>query len=463
MLPSIPENIVVHLGAPENDASNVTVPFRDYIKNVASSEIYPTWPEEAIKANVLAQISVALNRVYTGFYRNRGKSFDITNSPAYDQTFVYQRDIYSNISEIVDELIDSYIKREGNVEPLFAEFCDGIEVTCDGLYQWGSVELAQQGKNYLEILKSYYGDNIEIVQNVPIENIEISAPLRPLREGDSGSNVELIQRKLNRISSNFPGIPQIYPTDGFFDKSTTDAVKKFQEVFDLDADGIIGKATWNNINHVYNGVKRLYYINSEGLKLEDLSTQYESELKLGDASPSVFVLQYYLSYISLFYPSVSATATDGDFGTATQNAVISYQNTFGLEPTGIVDEATWYSIQDTYYSIIARVPYVFEEGLILPYPGRVLRVGVQGDDVKALQEYLNYLANTYNEIPKITADGDFGPATAEAVNAFINLFNLPTRPGRVNALVWNAIINAYDDLYIGNIVREEQFPGYGIG
>ena len=221
--------------------------------------------------------------------------------------------------------------------------------------------------------------------------------------------------------------------------------------------------TWNNINHVYNGVKRLYYINSEGLKLEDISTQYESELKLGDASPGVFVLQYYLSYISLFYPTVSAVATDGDFGTVTQNAVISYQKTFGLEPTGIIDEATWYSTQDTYYSIIARVPYVFEEGIILPYPGRVLRVGVQGNDVKALQEYLNYIANTYNEIPKITADGDFGPATAEAVNAFINLFNLPTRPGRVNALVWNAIINAYDDLYIGNIVREEQFPGYGIG
>ncbi len=268
MLPSIPENIVVHLGAPESDAENVTVAFRDYIKNVASSEIYPTWPEEAIKANVLAQISVALNRIYTGFYRNRGKSFDITNSPAYDQTFVYQRDIYSNVSDIVDELIDSYIKRQGNVEPLFAEFCDGIEVRCDGLYQWGSVELAEQGKNYLEILENYYGNDIEIVRNVPIENITISAPLRPLKEGDSGSNVELMQRKLNRISANFPGIPKIYPADGFFDKSTTDAVRKFQEVFNLSVDGIVGKSTWNNINHVYNGVKRLYYINSEGLKLE---------------------------------------------------------------------------------------------------------------------------------------------------------------------------------------------------
>ena len=172
--------------------------------------------------------------------------------------------------------------------------------------------------------------------------------------------------------------------------------------------------------------------------------------------------KYYLAYISLFYQTVSGTSTDGDFGPSTQSSVISYQNTFGLEPTGIVDESTWYSIQDTYYSIISRIPYIFEEGLILPYPGRVLRIGTEGNDVRSLQEYLNYLSNTYTEIPKITADGVFGPATAEAVDAFVNLFNLPTRPGRVNAQVWNAIISAYDDLYIGNIVRDEQFPGYGI-
>ena len=139
MEPRIPETIVVHLGSPDSNAANVTVSFADYIKNVASSEVYPTWPEEALRANILAQISVALNRVYTGFYRNQGKDFDITNSPAYDQTYVYQRDIFENVSEIVDEIFNSYIRREGNVEPLFAEFCDGIEVRCNGLYQWGSV------------------------------------------------------------------------------------------------------------------------------------------------------------------------------------------------------------------------------------------------------------------------------------------------------------------------------------
>ena len=310
MQPTIPEKIVIHLGSPDSDAPNVTETFADYIKNVASSEIYPTWPEEALRANILAQISVALNRVYTGFYRNRGKDFDITNSPAYDQTYVYQRDIYENISEIVDEIFNSYIRRNGNVEPLFAEFCDGIEVQCNGLYQWGSVELAESGLDYLEILRNYYGDDIEIVSGAPIENFEFSAPLIPLGVGDSGSGVELMQIRLNRISKNYPGIPKIYPVDGFFDTSTENAVKKFQEVFNLIPDGIIGTATWNSINYVYNAVKRLYSVNSEGLSLSEINTTYESELKLGDSSRNVYALQYYLAYISLFYPTVSQPATD---------------------------------------------------------------------------------------------------------------------------------------------------------
>lgn len=462
MLPAIPETITVHLGSPDSDAQNVTLSFPDYIKNVASSEIYPTWPNEALRANIMAQISVALNRVYTRFYRNRGKNFDITNSPAYDQTFVYQRDIYENISEIVDELFNSYIRREGNVEPLFAEFCDGIEVQCNGLYQWGSVDLANSGLNYVDILKNYYGDDIEIVRDVPIENITPAAPLRPLREGDSGNNVELMQIRLNRISTNFPGIPKIYPVDGFFDKNTTDAVKKFQEVFNLTPDGIIGSSTWNSINSIYNSVKKLYSVNSEGLRLSELDTQYESELRRGDSSPSVFALQYYLSYIALFYPAISAPTTDGDFGAATEASVLSYQKAFGLNQTGVVDEETWNSIQDTYYDILGRVPYEYDDGLILPYPGRVLRIGIDGNDVRALQEYLNYISNTYTEIPKINVDGSYGPSTANAVAAFVRLFNLPNNPNRVNAQVWNAIINVYDDLYVGNKVNEGQFPGYGI-
>ncbi|MBE6645160.1 MAG: spore cortex-lytic protein, partial [Ruminococcaceae bacterium] len=163
--PTIPENIVVHLGAPDDDAENVTVSFPDYIKNVASSEIYPTWPEEALKANILAQISVALNRVYTEYYRSRGKPFDITSSTAYDQSFVYQRDIYENISDLVDEIFNDYLRRDGFIEPLYATFCDGVEVSCDGLSQWGSVTAANNGNSAIEILRRYYGNDVEIVFN----------------------------------------------------------------------------------------------------------------------------------------------------------------------------------------------------------------------------------------------------------------------------------------------------------
>ena len=460
--PRIPETIVIHLGAPDSDALNVTESFPDYIKNVASSEIFPTWPDEAIRANVLAQISVALNRVYTRFYRNAGRNFDITSSPAYDQTYVYQRDIFDNVSDIVDELFDSYVRREGTVEPLFTQFCDGVEVQCNGLSQWGSVDLAEQGLSYEEILRRYYGNNIEIVRNVPVESITDPAPIIPLSEGDVGRNVELIQIRLNRISRNFPGIPKIYPQNGFFGESTTAAVRKFQEVFGLSPDGIVGKATWNKINFIYNSVKELYAITSEGLRLTELQTQYPGELGPGSSGDGVSTVQYYLSYISLFVPSVTRAAVDGDYGPTTENAVRSYQRSYGLTETGIVDEITWNSIESTYYGILRTIPYEYEEGVILPYPGRLLRVGTEGDDVLALQNYLNYISNTYPSIPKIAADGVFGPSTVNAVNSFRELFGLNTPPDRVGATLWNAIINIYDDLYQGNIVNEEQFPGYGI-
>lgn len=461
--PVIPEKIVVHLGAPSSNDQNVTVGFADYIKNVASSEIYPTWPREAIKANILAQISVALNRVYTEFYRASGRDFDITSSPAYDQTFIYQRNIFANISELVDEVFNSYIRREGFIEPLFATFCDGVEVNCNGLSQWGSVELAEQGLDAFEILKNYYGENIELVENVSVDNVESGAPSVPLQEGDSGREIEFIQTRLNRISGNFPGIPKIYPTDGFFDASTTDAVKKFQEVFNLTPDGIVGKSTWYRIQNVYNAVKRLQTVNSEGLKIEELSTQYTDTLSEGDASGGVITLQYYLDYISTFIPTVLGVSVDGSFGPGTRNSVISFQKTYNLPETGIVDREVWEQIQNTYYSLISSVPFEYSNGVLLPFPGRVLRAGLEGEDVRALQEYLNFIAKTYTSIPRITVDGVFGEQTSSALSEFKRLFNIPGNPERVSVQTWNAITNVYDDLYNGQIAREGQYPGYKIG
>ena len=461
--PRIPKNITIHLGSPSSDAMNVTESFPDYIKNVASSEIFPTWPREALIANILAQISVAMNRVFTAFYRNSGYNFDITNSPAYDQTYIYQRDIYENISEIVDEIFNSYIKREGFIEPLFAVFCDGVEVNCDGLKQWGSVELANQGLSYEQILKRYYGNDIVIVTDVPIDDIPSTAPPVPLQEGDTGRDVELLQRQLNRISVNFPGIPKIYPADGFFDASTTDAVKTFQDVFSLEADGIVGKATWNRIQLVYNSVKNLYYLNSEGLTIDDLATKFENDLTLGDSGEGVLSIQYYLSYIALFVPSVTSANMDGSFGENTKNSVISFQKTYSLEPTGTVDRATWDKIENVYLSFVNNTDFTYKKGGLYPFPGRILRQGIEGSDVKILQEYLNYLADYYPSIPKVTADGIFGAKTAEQVSAFKTVFNLPGTKDRVNAPTWNAISNIYDDLYTGNTVNEGQYPGYEIG
>lgn len=460
--PRIPEQIVVHLGAPDSDAQNVTVSFADYIKNVASSEIYPTWPDQALRANILAQISVALNRVYTEFYRSRGYNFDITSSPAYDQTFVNGRDIFGNISEIVDEIFDSYIRRQEFVEPLYAEFCDGIEVTCNGLYQWGSVELANEGVDFFTILQRYYGNDIVLETDVPVENIPTSAPPVTLREGDTGRDVELIQRKLNRISTNYPGIPKIYPVDGFFDSSTTDAVRKFQEVFGLDPDGLVGRATWNQIQFIYNAVKKLYTVNSEGLRITDVTTRFTDSLSEGDTGEGVLTVQYYLSYIALFIPSVIEANMDGSFGPATANAVRSFQRTYGLPENGIVDRATWDRMENVYYDMVSQIDYEFIGGRILPFPGRILREGVDGNDVRVLQEYLNYISRSYTEIPTVNVDGVFGPSTADQVRAFKRLFDIPGTPDRVNAPAWNAIANIYDDLYNGDGVNEGQFPGYTI-
>lgn len=460
--PVIPETIVVHLGAPDSDAENIRISFSEYIKNVASSEIYPTWPEEALRANILAQISVALNRVYTQFYRSRGYDFDITSSPAYDQTFVYQRDIFANVSEIVDEMFDSYIRKNGNVEPLYAEFCDGVEISCKGLEQWGSVALAEQGLGYLDILKRYYGDDISIVTNVPVGNIPPTYPSVVLSEGDTGREVELLQRRLNRISANFPGIPKIFPDDGFFGKNTTDAVKKFQEVFGLTPDGLVGRATWIEIQAAYNAVKRLYAVNSEGLKLEDLDTRYSSDLSEGARGDSVLTVQYFLNYISLFVASVLSTDYDGVYGPSTASSVRSFQRTYGLEESGIVNRETWDKIESVYYDIISGLNQSPSENAILPYPGRVLTVGSEGDDVRVLQQYLNFISNTYQSIPKLNVDGIFGASTAGAVSEFKKIFNIPGNPERVNAPTWNAIASIYDDLYTGRNVNDGQFPGYEI-
>ena len=460
--PYIPQNIVVHLGPPDSNAQNVTVPFPDYIKNVASSEIYPTWPESAIRANIYAQISFALNRIYTEFYRSQGYPFDITSSTATDQSFVYGRDIFDNISNIVDDIFDSYVQRQGFVEPLFTPYCDGIRVTCNGLSQWGSVDLAEAGLVPYNILTEYYGNDINIVTDVPVQNFEESVPDVPLRLGLLSGDVQDIQVRLNRISTNFPNIPKIYPTNGFFGPETEEAVRAFQRTFGLTVDGIVGRATWYQILYIYTAVKRLASLNSEGLTISEISTQFPEELSLGSRLPGVRAVQYFLDYVSQFVSTVPGVAIDGIFGTGTENAVRAFQETYGLPVTGVVDETTWDRLYNVYLGFVSSVPLEFREDGVVPFPGETLVLGSTGDAVRLLQEYLNYIGTTYTEIPRLTVDGEFGPATENAVLAFQNRFGILGIPGVVGPLLWLQITDVYEDIATGNRAIEGQYPGYTV-
>ena len=223
----IPNPITVHLGAPNSSASNVQVSFPDYVKNVASSEIYPTWPVPALTANIYAIITFALNRVYTEWYKSRGYNFDITNSTAYDQYFVYGRPIYDSISRIVDLIFNEYVRRRGQNAPYFTSFCNGTSVSCQGMSQWGTVTLANQGLTPIQILRSYYPDDIEIAETNAITNVLSSYPGTPLKIGSTGLDVQTIQTYLNRIRRNYPAIPVITDEAGRFGDSTLNAVRRF--------------------------------------------------------------------------------------------------------------------------------------------------------------------------------------------------------------------------------------------
>ncbi len=460
-LPYIPETITVHLGPPNQNAPNVTVPFVDYIANVASSEIYPTWPENAIRANIYAQISFALNRIYTEYYRIRGYDFDITNSTAFDQYFVNNRDIFENISQIVNEIFDSYIVRQGSVEPLFAQFCDGIRTTCDGLSQWGSVSLANEGYTPYEILQYYYGDNINLMTNTPVMSITSTLPDRLLRLGTAGDDVRQIQIRLNRISDNYPSIPKIAIPDGVFSFDTEDAVRRFQEVFSLPVDGIVGKSTWYAIQFIYNAVKRLNELNSEGIALSEVTQQYTEFLSPGSEGSEVQNVQYLLSYLAEFYNTIPPVSMDGIYGPATTSAVSAFQETFELPVTGEVDFDTWDVLYRTYLGFLETIPFQYTEGNILPYPGVPLRLGSNDESVRVLQEYLNFVSQFIDEIPTVNVTGYFGNQTQQAVLAFQRLEGIE-ETGTVGSVTWNALAELYSDLYNGSRLNEGQFPGYEI-
>lgn len=350
VIPFVPQNITVHLGYPSTAAANVTVPFTDYVKNVASSEIYPTWEESALVANIFAIVSFALNRVYTEFYRSRGYDFDITGSTAIDQAFVNGRGFFENISRLVDELFNDYMRRPGFVEPLAAKFCNGTTVTCEGLSQWGSQNLAQQGYGSLDILRSYYG-NIEIVNNAPIMGITSSYPGTALRRGSSGPYVVVIQVALNRIAQNYPAIPKLASVDGIFGSRTEASVRAFQQIFGLSVDGVVGKATWYALVRLYTAVTQLTELRSQGQQFYSVNWEYPDAIIQGNRGEKVRLLQYMLAVLSEFINEIPSVTVDGIFGPATATAVRAAQNFLGLPVTGVVDATTWDEIYDQFSGI----------------------------------------------------------------------------------------------------------------
>ena len=435
LLPYIPSFITVHLGPPNSNAENVTVSFQDYVKNVASSEVYPTWNENALRANILAITSFALNRVYTEFYRVRGYPFDITSSTAYDQQFYRDRNYFANISRLVDSLFDDYIRRIGFIEPLAAKFCNGTSVTCEGLSQWGSQNLAAQGYGWLQILRNYYGRDIEIVADAQKADYTESYPGTALCVGSRGRSVALIQTALNRISQNFPAIPKL-SVDGIFGSGTERSVRIFQQAFGLTDDGIVGRQTWYAVERVYAGVLRLSELRSQGLRYEDLGWEFPEPLRVGDRGNKVGQLQYMLAVVGQFVQEVPVISADGIFGPLTRDAVIAFQRYEGFPTTGEADDRTWDALYELYSGIDNRVL----------------------DNRAAFPQFDTADTTVVNARQRLAALGYTGANLQEAIRAFQRANGLSVT-GRLNDATARAITRQYQARGYSSSTRMTQYPG----
>jgi len=469
----IPEFITVHLGRPDNpNARNVRVPFVYYIKNCASHEIFSTWPPASLEANIYCIISFTLNRIFTEWYRVRGHRFDITNSTQFDQMFVENGQIFRSIDEMVDRIFNRFIRREGFIEPFFAEYCDGRRVHCPGLWQWSTVTLAQQGLNALQILRRFYPNDVQIVETDNIGGVEESFPGFTLRPGMSDPSIRTLQAWLNRIRVNFPTIPAV-TVSGVYGPQTEAAVRAFQSISSLSSvtpNGIVDRTTWLNISRAYSAVKRLGELTSEGIVAGIGRTPPTDIIRQGARGTLVGRAQYILNFISEFYHGVPTVVQDFNFGPNLAAAVREFQRLFGLNPDGVIGPLTWRMLYSVYWRIRDNVnlpdgggePIVPPlppgppptPGGIPPYPGQLIRVGSRGDDVQRIQRCLNSVNNA-----GLTADGIFGPLTQNAVMNFQRSKGL-NPDGIVGPLTWGALTSAcYGGsqtmpVYPGFLIRE---------
>ena len=453
----IPKNITVHLGKPAASARNVTVSFRDYIANVASSEVYPTWPEQALRANIHCQISLALNRIYTEWYPSKGYTFNITNSTSYDQYYVHGRTVFDVMVRITDDIFNTYLRKRGTVNPYYSEYCDGKSVTCPGLKQWGTVTLANQGRTALQILRYYYGSDIEIVRTSNIQSIPQSYPGSPLRQGDSGTAVFTLQRQLNRITKDYPFLGKL-TVDGVFGSRMAATVKAFQKQFNLTADGVVGRQTWYKISYIYVSVKDLAELTSEGeVSSGTLSdgTWGGTVLRTGSTGSSVEQLQFWLNTLAQYESSIPSLTVDGVYGTGTANTVRAFQRKYGLTVDGVVGRDTWTELYDQFRSIQS------DNGTPNAYPGTALREGASGQNVRLVQFWLKIARTVYSSLSNVTVDGKFGSATTAAVRRFQTYFGL-TSDGVVGRTTWNKLYEVYNDIankLLSSSLRPGEYPG----
>ena len=438
-VPTIPSEIIVHLGEPDESAKNISIPFDEYIKNVASGEIYPNWPIDAIKANVLAQISFALNRVYNEWYPSKGYNFDITSSPKYDQSFVENRQFFERISQVVDELFNDYLVKDNQVQPFFAMYCDGRNTTCDGLSQWGSVTLANQGKSPIEILRNYYG-NVSVIYNAEVEDNVRSYPGFVVEVGTAGDFVRLLNQELNRIGQNYPAIPVVLNDSPYFTIETENAVKKFQEIFNLPITGKVDKSTWYRIRYLYNAVKKISDLYSEGISIDEATLLFNKTLKLGDSGQYIRTLNYLLNVVSYFDSSLPFLDLSGDvFSEDTKEVVSAFQKKYNLDNDGVVDRDTWSVLREVYRQTVRNVPSEYYTVLNEFYPGRFLSKGMTGDDIINLQKFLYVICKNNGGIPGVIINGIFDDLTEQSVKSIQKRYGLEEN-GVVSPSVWYRIV-----------------------
>ena len=453
----IPKNITVHLGKPAASARNVTVSFRDYIANVASSEVYPTWPEQALRANIHCQISLALNRIYTEWYPSKGYTFNITNSTSYDQYYVHGRTVFDVMVRITDDIFNTYLRKRGTVNPYYSEYCDGKSVTCPGLKQWGTVTLANNGRSALQILRYYYGSDIEIVRTSNIQSIPQSYPGSPLRQGDSGTAVFTLQRQLNRITKDYPFLGKL-TVDGVFGSRMAATVRAFQKQFNLTADGVVGRQTWYKISYIYVSVKDLAELTSEGETFNGTlsdGTWGGTVLRTGSTGSAVEQLQFWLNTLAQYDSAIPSVTVDGVFGSGTAAAVRAFQRKYGLTVDGVVGRDTWTELYDQFRSIQS------DNGTPNAYPGTALREGASGQNVRLVQFWLKIARTVYSNLNNITVDGKFGSATTAAVKRFQTYFGL-TSDGVVGRTTWNKLYEVYNDIankLLSSSLRPGEYPG----